>query len=232
MIIENFEKQNKKIAPKESVIEKTEVVKQITKERTGERFFLAERKKELKVEENMKLYIVVSIIFLLGFLIGIICFKRVINDSKIKEEVIKYDFFFEKVEDKSIVVADMMYENISTILIYWVVGISIVGAPLLIIFCLYKGAALAIIISSVLIKYGFETGYTMLIKNVFLQHFLTDFVIVFLTVSSIKVMYRILFQKHELKSELIRHSVLCIIGLLTLFTAIGINCMTILNNFT
>ncbi len=236
MIIENFDIVKPRMIKKEFLEEK-EVIRETVKKETkrnlnNERIFESRRKAKQNPKENINTYIVVSIIFILGFLIGVICFEHGINDSNIKEEILNYDFFYNNVEEKSIIVADMMYKNIGLILLYWVVGISVIGAPLLLFVCLYKGMSLAIILSSVLLKYGVKSGYMLLIKNVFLQHFLTDFVIVFLTVSSVKVMYRILFQKQELKNELIRHSIASVMGLLMLFTTIGINCITILNNFT
>ena len=50
-----------------------------------ERFFESENEKRNKKQDNIKTYFFVTIIFLLGFLIGIICFKNLINDEEIKD---------------------------------------------------------------------------------------------------------------------------------------------------
>ena len=236
MIIEDLNNFQSRLIKKELGMEKnvSEKESHITSmiDKKSERFFESKKSRNLNAQENINIYVIVSIVFVVGFLIGIVCFERSINEIKIRNEILNYDFFYNEVEDKSIILADMMYKNIGIILFYWIVGISVVGAPLLLFVCLYKGMSLAVIISSVLLKHGLKTGYMLLIKNVFLQHFLSDIVIVFLTVSSIKVLYRILFQKYELKNELLRHSIAAVLGLLILFTTIGINCITILNNFT
>ncbi len=179
------------------------------------------------------MHVVVCFIFLIGFLIGTICFERVIVNEEVRDEIVSYDYFYEDEEiNKREVGINLLYEIGVLILTLWVIGISVVGAPFLVFFCMYKGLSLAVILSGVLLKYGIKTGYGLLIKNLFLPYVFKEFVIIFLTVSSIKVTYGILCEKKDIKGEVIRHSVNCVVGLILLLAGGGLNFAMILNNFT
>lgn len=198
-----------------------------------ERFLSDERKIQSERKDDIKIYFFVSLVFLLGFLVGIIIFKNLINEKGMQEQICSYDFFYEEVEiEHEAFVVSTLYKKSLIILTLWIVGISVIGAPLLLLFCAYRGLTLSIITSSILLKYGLKEGYKFLLSRIFLPTFFTEIVIVFLTVSSIKVMLDVLCERKQLKEEMIRHSVLSVIGAITMFAGIVFECRIILNNFT
>ncbi len=204
-----------------------------TREFYRERFFENKTEKNYNKKDDIKLYFFVTIIFLIGFLIGVILFKNLINDETMKETILSYDFFYEEGEtEREAVIVTKIYNKLLVLLALWIIGISVIGAPVLLFFCAYRGFSLAIIISSVLLKYGIENGYSLLLTRIFLPTFLTEIVIIFLTASSLKVMFDILCERKELKDEIIRHSVLSVIGAVTMFAGIAFEYAKILNNFT
>ncbi|MBR3888367.1 MAG: stage II sporulation protein M [Clostridia bacterium] len=198
-----------------------------------ERFFENKPEKTYIKKDSIKLYFFVTIIFLLGFLIGTIIFKNLLHDENIKQNVLSYDFFYEEGEvEREAVIVTKTYNKLLVLLALWIVGISVVGAPFLLFFCAYRGFALSVIICSVLLKYGMKNGYKLLLTNIFLPTFLTEIVIIFLTVSSLKVMFNILCERKQLKEEIIRHSFFSVIGAVTMFAGIAFEYLKILNNFT
>ncbi len=225
-----FEKeQEKNIVPNKTF----EIENNKVREFYRERFFENKPEKTYIKRDNIKLYFFVTIIFLLGFLIGTIVFKNLLCDENIKQNVLSYDFFYEEGEiEREAVIVTKTYNKLLIILALWIVGISVVGAPFLLFLCAYRGFTLSVIVSSVLLKYGIEKGYKLLLTKIFLPTFLTEIVIIFLTVSSFKVMFNILCERKQLKEEIIRHSFFSVIGAVTMFAGIAFEYVKILNNFT
>lgn len=204
-----------------------------TREFYRERFFENKPQKTNDKKDNIKLYFFVTIIFLIGFLVGVILFKNLSNDEILKQTILSYDFFYEEGEiEREAVIVTKIYSKLLVLLALWIIGISVIGAPVLLLFCAYRGFSLAIIVSAILLKYGIKNGYLLLIKRIFLPSFLTEIVIIFLTASSLKVMFDILCERKELKEEIIRHSFLSVIGAVTMFAGIAFEYLKILNNFT
>ena len=198
-----------------------------------ERFFESENEKQNKKQDNIKTYFFVTIIFLLGFLIGVICFKNLINDEEIKNTILSYDFFYEEGEvEREGIIVTKIYGKLLMLLALWIIGISVVGAPFLLFFCAYRGFTLSVVISSVLLKYGIGRGYELLVTRIFVPTFFTEIVIIFLTASSLKVMFDVLCERKQLKEEIIRHSVFSVIGTATMFAGIVFEYQKILNDFT
>ncbi len=204
-----------------------------TREFCRERFFENKTEKVYDKKDNIKLYFFVTIIFLIGFLVGVILFKNLLADENLKENILSYDFFYEEGEiEREAVIVTKACRKLLVLLALWIIGISVVGAPVLLFFCAYRGLSLAIVISSVLLKYGIENGYLLLLTRIFLPTFLTEIVIIFLTASSLKVMFDILSERKQLKEEIIRHSLLSVIGATTMFAGIVFEYIKILNDFT
>ena len=198
-----------------------------------ERFFENKPEKINNKKDNIKTYFFVTIIFLLGFLVGVIVFKNLIGDENLKQNILSYDFFYEEGEvEREAIIVTKTYNKLLIILALWIIGISVVGAPFLLFFCAYRGFALSVVISSVLLKYGIKKGYELLIARIFLPTFLTEIVIIFLTASSLKVMFDILCERKQLKEEIIRHSFFSVIGTATMFAGIAFEYVKILNDFT
>ena len=171
--------------------------------------------KKEKVGFKINVYICVLIIFLIGIITGSMVFRLLIEDTVIKEMVIEK---FSVLENKEFVENEILKEslsrNIKMLSVFWIVGISIVGAPLLILLCFYKGFTTAFVISSFLVKFGFLEGNRYVFGKLFVYYIFVIFAIILLTTSSIKVMINVLKHKKDIRLEFIRHSVFTILGLI------------------
>ena len=178
--------------------------------------FLAS-KKMIKEKNTLKvnLYFGVLIIFLIGIVVGSIVFNVFVQDDSVKEIIIEKLNAIENPQNTdSEILKESLSRNVKILTIFWIVGISVVGAPLLVLLCFYKGFTTAFVISSFLLKFGFIQGNVYVFKKLFLYYIFLIFALILLTVSSVKVMINVLKNKKDIRLELVRHSIFTIIGLL------------------
>lgn len=178
-------------------------------------FFASSKEAKEKKGVKINLYFAMLIIFLIGIVTGSIAFRMFIEDTAVKETIIEK---FSVLNVNELADAEVFKEsfsrNIKILIIYWIVGISVVGAPLLVLLCFYKGFTTAFVISSFLLKFGFVQGNVYIFEKLFLYYLFLIFAIILLTVSSVKVMINVLKCRKDIRLELIRHSIFTIIGLI------------------
>lgn len=168
-------------------------------------------------EFKFNLYIGILMIFLLGVVVGSIIFRMMIADISVKEIIIeKFSAVEFENKNETELFKTSITRNFKLLAIFWVVGISVVGAPLLILLCFYKGFTTAFVISSFLLKFGFINGNKYIFQKLFLYYFFLVFAIILLTTSSVKVMINVLKNKKDIRLELVRHTIFTILGFLLL----------------
>lgn len=175
------------------------------------------RKDVLKSTFDIKTYFIVCVIFVIGIIIGTIYFRIVANDGNIKENLIEgleFTSYNNLSKEEAMLVVSL--NNMKTLILYWIVGISIVGSPFLLVYCFIKGVSLSFIISTIIYRLGFAEGNLYAFKNLFVHSCLNVFAIILLTVSSIKVSINVLKNKKDIRLELVRHSIVSVISLLIL----------------
>lgn len=164
---------------------------------------------------DIKIYFVVCIFFLLGVVIGTIYFRMVSSDVEIKNNLIEGLSLTKNYTSKELLI-NTLSKNVKTLILYWIVGISAVGSPFLLLYCCIKGASLAFAISTIIYKFGFIGGNLYTFGHLFLRSNLSILAVILLTVSSIKLTINTIKNKKDIRLEIVRHSVVSIISL-TLF---------------
>ena len=169
---------------------------------------------------KVNLYFGALLIFLIGIVSGSIAFRIFIEDESVKEMIIEK---FSVLENEQLTENEILKEsftrNIKILAIFWIVGVSVVGAPLLVLLCFYKGFTTAFVISSFLLKFGFVQGNIYIFEKLFLYYIFLIFALILLTASSVKVMVNVLKNRKDIRFELIRHSVFTIIGLILMLVS-------------
>lgn len=167
---------------------------------------------------DIKIYFIVCMVFLVGIIAGTIYFRIVTNDVETKDNLIDTLILTQNKDDMS--KKDLLYKsamkNVKLLVIFWIVGISAVGSPFLLFYCLTKGASISFAISTVIFKFGFIDGNIYSFKHLFLHSCFTIFALILLTVSSIRVSLNTLKNKKDIRLEIIRHSLVSIISLIIL----------------
>mgnify|MGYP004655038733 FL=1 len=173
------------------------------------------RKDILKNTFDIKIYFIVCILFIIGIVVGTIYFRIVANDVDIKEKLIEGLVLTANNDlPRGEQILPVMLNNMKMLILYWIVGISVVGSPFLLVYCLIKGASLSFIISTIIFRFGFIEGNLYAFKNLFVHSCLNVFAIILLTVSSVKVSINALKNKKDIRLELVRHSIVSAISLI------------------
>lgn len=116
------------------------------------------------INSNMKDYLILSIIFIIGVMIGVVIINNSNEQSKseingyinsfvntIKEE--KYEIDRAKLTKISII------ENLKIVGIIWVAGSTIIGIPIIYLFIAYKGFSIGYTISAIISSLGVWKRY-------------------------------------------------------------------------
>ena len=189
------------------------------------------RKKDIKsivlnhIYKNLKAYIIVIIIFIIGITLGVI-FVNNINDSELTEinkyitnfvNNLKQDYHI----DKGQLLKKSLWDNLILILGMWFAGSTVIGIPIVFGIVLYRSFCIGYTISAVIAVLGTQKGIIFLLSTIFLQNLIFIPVIICMTISCIKLYKSIMKDKRRenIKIEIIRHTLVSIILSLLLVVA-------------
>lgn len=196
---------------------------------------------ENKFKEGKKKSINFTILFLgFTFFVGIFLGSMY---CKFKSENNLFEnstYFINEIKDidinKKDVLIDSLVKNFTLLILFWIVGLSIVGVPILIFYIIYEGFSVAIAIVYFLSMFGLNKGYYFAFSTMYITTVINTISIILLCNSAIRVTKNILTQKSDIKAEFIRHSIVCLIILIFLvllsLNEVLISDFIIKNNFT
>lgn len=172
---------------------------------------------------NIKLYIIVITIFLVGLFLGVMFINQVEN----KEEMLNYintyidetkmleneDYFGELKND--------IRNNILLVLELWFAGTTIIGIPLVLGIILFRGFCLGYTIAVCVFVLGKLKGLIFILITIFLQNIIFIPTIMILGVSSMKLYKSIINdrRKENIKLSILKHSMISIIIIICLILA-------------
>lgn len=116
------------------------------------------------INSNVKDYLTLSIIFVLGVMIGVV----VINNSteQSKNEIVGYiGSFVDTIKnseyeiDKIELIKLSVFNNLKIVAIVWIAGSTIIGIPLIYLITLYKGFRIGYTISAIILSLGTGKRY-------------------------------------------------------------------------
>ena len=172
---------------------------------------------------NLKYYLIVTGIFIIGILFGVIF----INYTENKEEIENYINTYID-ETKLIENGDYLTElkndikqNIGLVFLLWFAGTTIIGIPIVFGLILFRGFCLGYTISSCVYVLGKLKGLIFIIITIFLQNIIYIPSLIILGVSSIKLYKSIIKDKRRenIKISILKHSITSLFILLTLILA-------------
>lgn len=165
------------------------------------------------IKKNIKEYLIVSIVFLIGIIIGVIF----INNSGENQKLEINDYLNTFIEclngdyevDTSNLVKSSIINNLILALSLWFIGSTVIGIPIVYIIIGIRGFCLGYTISSVMITYSVWKGILFSICTLLLQNIIFIPCILALAVSGIKLYKSIIKDKRtqNIKVEIARHTV-------------------------
>lgn len=173
-----------------------------------------------EITNNIRSYIIITIIFLVGIFLGVLF----INNTDSKSDIEKYINTYID-ETKMLQDGDYLSElekdiekNVLLTFFLWFAGTTIIGIPIVFGIILYRGFCLGYTISACVITLGKLKGIIFILTTVFLQNIIFIPAIIMLGVSSIKLYKSIIKdrRKENIKISIARHCIISIIALMAL----------------
>lgn len=151
-------------------------------------------------------YILLLIIFFVGIICGSFCMKKVsendLNEYKIS---IRESLENNQTNLKEANITNL-WDTLKTIFIFWIVGMSIVGMPILVIYVGYKGFSLGYTIMTIIKILGVTTGNKYIFENLFFRNVILVFSMIVLANYSIKIFRNFFKDKDNIKIDAIKYT--------------------------
>ncbi|MCI8699904.1 MAG: stage II sporulation protein M [Clostridia bacterium] len=171
------------------------------------------------IKNNIKEYIIIIIIFLLGLFLGVMFINNV-GESQ-KQEITGYvntylEAFKQKEIDYSLQLKNNIRENIILVITMWFAGSTVIGIPIVLGIIAFRGFCLGYAIASFTYVLGTTKGITFSLVALIIQNIIFIPAIISLGVSCLKLYQSILKDKRRenVKIEIIRHTIFSIIMLI------------------
>ncbi len=166
------------------------------------------------LENNIKEYTIISIIFFIGIIIGIIFINKA-SETQISEiNNYIYTFVQDLKNDSNInellLLKDSLRKNCVLAIFLWFMGSTVIGISIVYITICFRGFCLGYTISSIISSYGVGKGILFLSSTILLQNILFIPCIIVLAVSGMKLHNSIMKDKRRenIKLEILRHTII------------------------
>lgn len=175
------------------------------------------------IYNNLQVYILLIIIFLIGLALGIVAINN--SDESSKEKIITYiESFAHRVQTENIEIQTCLWQsikrNVIIILILLLLGYTIIGGPVICLLVLFKGYSLSYSISAIFTSLNWRESILLAIL-IALPYLLYIPSIFIASASGINVYKKLINNRREepLKFCIIRHAIVCMIMLLVMIAA-------------
>lgn len=176
--------------------------------------------------DNIKLYLIVIIILVIGITVGVVFINNINVDGA--EEIKNYitDFINQLKEGYHVDTGELLRKSLSDNLILivtmWLLGSTVVGIPIVLGIVLFRGFCIGYSLSAIIASLGVQKGILFFLTTMFLQNLIFIPVILCMTISCIKLYKSIMKdrRRENIKVEIIRHTLVSImLGLLLIIAA-------------
>ncbi len=175
--------------------------------------------------DNLKFYIIVIIILIIGIVAGIL-FINNINSEQITEIQGYINGFVNTLKegnaiDKTALLKKSLGDNLILIVTMWFIGSTVIGIPIILGIVLFRGFCLGYTVSAIIGTMGVQNGILLTLSAVLLQNLIFIPVILCMAVSCIKLYKSIMKDKRRenIKIEIIRHTIISIVLFLALIVS-------------
>lgn len=179
-------------------------------------------KKIIKKLKDKKQFIIIFVICIVAFIIGVLL-PSILNEENRKIIQTSLNSFFDTIKNNQLKTNELLFKsltsNIIIDLILWLLGISIIGIPIVIILLGYKSLSLGFTISSIISTYklnGVIKALIYIVPNII--NLFIFFVISYYSISFSLMLFNYLFRKKEYNKRIIvnRYLKLLVISIIIL----------------
>lgn len=167
------------------------------------------------IENNLREYIIFTVIFLIGIVIGVIFINNVSENQGLEINNYITSFVSSLKENNEIndfvLLKDSIKKNIVLATILWFMGSTVIGISIVYLIVAFRGFCLGYTISSMIATFGLWKGILFILSTIFLQYIIFIPCIIALSVSGMRLHNSIMKdrRKENIKLEVLRHTVFC-----------------------
>ena len=160
-------------------------------------------------------YVLLLVMFFIGILLGAISLKNVSESSiETNKELIQKSILLDTEEQRNNYFNGMFFSGIKTIIIFWIIGLSVFGTPVLIIYIGYKGYSLGYTISAIIKVLGSTVGNRYIFQNLFLKEAILVFIMAFMANYSMRIFKDFFQNKENISADAIKYTIISVFLLL------------------
>ena len=177
------------------------------------------------IVENLKLYIIVITIFIIGIVAGVIFINNTNNMQMVEiqnyinnfVESLKNNYHIDKLE----LLKSSITDNFVLTIAMWFIGSTVIGIPIIFGIVIYRGFCIGYTVSAIVATLGVQKGILFLVSTIFLQNIIFIPVIICMTISCIKLYKSIMKdrRRENIKLEIVRHTISSVIFFVLLLIA-------------
>ena len=176
--------------------------------------------------DNIKLYLIVIIILVIGITVGVVFINNINADGAGEIKNYITDFINQLKQGYHVDTGELLKKSLSDNLILivtmWLLGSTVVGIPIVLGIVLFRGFCIGYSVSAIIASLGVQKGILFFLTTIFLQNLIFIPVILCMTISCIKLYKSIMKdrRRENIKVEIIRHTLVSImLGLLLIIAA-------------
>lgn len=176
--------------------------------------------------DNIKLYLIVIIILIIGIIAGVVFINNINADGAGEIKNYITDFINQLKQgyhvDTGELLRKSLSDNLILIITMWLLGSTVVGIPIVLGIVLFRGFCIGYSLSAIIASLGVQKGILFFLTTMFLQNLIFIPVILCMTISCIKLYKSIMKdrRRENIKVEIIRHTLVSImLGLLLIIAA-------------
>ena len=171
------------------------------------------------IAENLKAYIIVSLIILIGVILGVI-FVNNMSETQTQDIQTYLQSFIKALNEGKVINSGELFRNslrnnLLLVFFMWFVGSTVIGIPIVLGIVAFRGFCLGYTISVVIKIWGTGRGVLFFATSMLLQNLIAIPCIIALAVSGIKLYKSIMKDKRRenIKIEVIRHTIFSLVML-------------------
>lgn len=177
------------------------------------------------IENNLSKYIIVTIIFFIGVIIGVIFINNISIEQKTEINNYISEFITNLKEDSNVnefaLLKDSISKNCVLAIFLWFMGSTVIGISIVYLTICFRGFCLGYTISSIILTCGTGKGILFLCSTMLLQNILFIPCIIALAVSGMRLHNSIMKDRRSenIKLEILRHTIFSVTILILLLVA-------------
>lgn len=169
------------------------------------------------IYDNIKIYLFVIIIFIIGIILGVVFTNNIAEEQYIEIKDYIINFINSLKQDYAINTTNLLKKTVTNNIILsitmWFIGSTVIGIPIVLGIVIFRGFCIGYTLSSIIAVLGVQKGLLFIITTMFLQNIIFIPVIICMTISCIKLYKSIMKDKRKenIKIEIIKHTLVSLI---------------------